>query len=117
MDGFGNLTWPDGIEYIGEFAEDKFDGYGEYYWNDGQVYIGKWRQGFQNDDNGYIIEGKQVRIGKYVMGSKEKEYVEDLHEELMSDIHTKLSLNQMKLFMLRDIKAFNNLTLGLDEGI
>jgi len=51
------------------------------------------------------------------MGSKEKEYVEDLHEELMSDIHTKLSLNQMKLFMLRDIKAFNNLTLGLDEGI
>lgn len=40
MHGFGQLIWPDGAKYIGEFSYGVKDGYGEYYYPNGKVYKG-----------------------------------------------------------------------------
>lgn len=55
MEGFGNLKWPDGVEYIGQFMHDKFHGQGQYYWIDGKIYVGDWNTGLQHDEKGRMI--------------------------------------------------------------
>ena len=42
MEGFGKLSWPDGVEYRGQFSGDRFHGQGEYRYGDGRIYIGGW---------------------------------------------------------------------------
>jgi 1-phosphatidylinositol-4-phosphate 5-kinase len=48
--GYGELTWPDGSIYEGQFHEDKIQGLGRYISVKYQVYTGNWRN---NERNGY----------------------------------------------------------------
>jgi len=45
MHGKGQLWWPDGKMYIGDFEEDKRHGNGLFKWKDGREYDGEWIRG------------------------------------------------------------------------
>jgi len=45
MHGYGELTWPDGKRYKGEYFEDKKHGLGCFFWPNGSKYDGYWMNG------------------------------------------------------------------------
>ena len=45
-EGLGNVQWPDGQYYKGEFKNGVFDGWGTYTAPGSHVFIGLWKKGF-----------------------------------------------------------------------
>ena len=54
MEGHGELTFPDGRIYIGEYKNDKIEGYGEFRWPNGKIFKGMWVGGMQHGDGALI---------------------------------------------------------------
>jgi hypothetical protein len=79
MDGIGILSWEDGVEYVGQFQNDKFHGNGQYKWKDGKTYIGGWVQGMQHGDGKLIVQNK-VKIGKWVNGERDGAWIHQYDE-------------------------------------
>ena len=51
MHGFGEMLWPDGTKYIGQFENNKREGVGRMLWQNSQKwqqYYGEWHKGKQD---------------------------------------------------------------------
>lgn len=48
------MLLPDGGQYEGEFAGDKFEGQGQYLYPDGSVYTGSWAAGAKHGPGGCV---------------------------------------------------------------
>ena len=79
MEGKGRLFWPDGVEYHGQFKQDRFHGLGIYHWADGKIYNGQWFEGKQHGE-GNLIHGNKIKIGKWNMGERDKEWIREITE-------------------------------------
>ena len=44
MHGTGKMDWPDGHNYIGEFADGAFNGEGKITYSNGDTYEGEWEE-------------------------------------------------------------------------
>lgn len=80
----GIAYYPNGVKYIGGFANEKYHGYGSYYWGSGNVYKGDFKDGkFHGKgelkySNGTIQSGI-FENGNYV-GEEKKQIVENNFE-------------------------------------
>lgn len=92
MDGFGKLVWNDGVEYIGQFKEDKFHGQGTYKWKDDKIYIGGWLNGEQHGE-GKLISGNKMKVGKWENGERVGNWINvtDNPYNNFSDIESQLN--------------------------
>ena len=79
MQGFGKLSWPDGVEYVGQFSNDKFQGQGQYKFDDGKIYVGGWNEGKQHGE-GKLISGNKVKIGRWLFGDRDGEWIQEIVE-------------------------------------
>ena len=41
-EGKGQMLWPDGSSYVGQFHNNQIHGIGKYQWADGRFYEGEW---------------------------------------------------------------------------
>ena len=48
INGQGTLTWPDGQKYVGEFSDNKMNGQGMITWPNGDKYEGEFRDNKRN---------------------------------------------------------------------
>jgi hypothetical protein len=77
----GIAYYPNGVKYIGGFANEKYHGYGSYYWGSGNVYKGDFKEGkFHGNgvlsfSNGKIQSGI-FENGNYI-GEEKKQIVEN----------------------------------------
>ncbi len=62
------LLLPDGGEYVGEFAGDRFHGQGQYRYPDGSVYTGSWEAGQKHGAGVYWDTKKGCLRGSWVKG-------------------------------------------------
>lgn len=94
MEGFGKLTWPDGVEYTGQFSQDRFHGQGQYKYDEKKIYIGGWFEGKQHGEGKLILQNK-IKIGKWDMGERQKEWIKEITESEFSrlDIESQLSMS------------------------
>ena len=51
-DGVGEMTWPDGSIYRGQFVQDQMEGTGQMVQASGDVYQGQWKD---NQANGHGV--------------------------------------------------------------
>ena len=73
MHGFGQMTWPDGRQYEGEFYNDVKQGQGTFQWADGRIYSGQWFKGKQHGQG--VITSQQngdPRMGLWQEGKRVK---------------------------------------------
>ena len=68
MHGYGQLAWPDGRQYEGDFFNDMKHGQGTFQWPDGRIYTGWWHKGRQHGTGVLTAE----RDGVPTMGIWEK---------------------------------------------
>lgn len=62
------MLMPDGGEYVGEFAADRFHGQGQYRYPDGSVYTGSWEAGKKHGPGTYWDTSKGCLRGSWVKG-------------------------------------------------
>jgi hypothetical protein len=68
-EGMGVMLLPDGGQYVGQFAGDKFHGQGQYRYPDGSVYTGMWAAGAKHGDGVYWDTAKGCLRGSWVKGT------------------------------------------------
>ena len=56
MHGKGKFTWCNGIEYEGQFSDNRITGHGIYRWPDGSIYEGDVKDGLRNGFGKYKID-------------------------------------------------------------
>mmetsp|Transcript_20197 Transcript_20197/g.24955 ORF Transcript_20197/g.24955 Transcript_20197/m.24955 type:complete len:92 (+) Transcript_20197:833-1108(+) len=72
MHGYGELEWPDGRKYAGEYSEDQKQGFGTFTWPNGSYYQGNWENGKQHG-TGTLSKNGRVRTWKWEKGKKVQE--------------------------------------------
>ena len=60
MHGYGELIWPDGKRYEGDYNMDKKHGQGTFHWPNGVSYTGSWFDGKRHGE-GWQIKGQDKR--------------------------------------------------------
>ena len=93
MEGFGKLSWPDGVEYVGQFTEDRFHGQGQYRWGTGKIYNGGWKEGKQHGE-GKIIHNSKIKFGIWNDGQRQTEWLKEVDESLSQFSELDSNLNQ-----------------------
>ena len=96
MEGEGHYKWPDGREYIGEFAKGKKNGIGKYIWKDGRSYIGYWANGKQHGLGLYTDESNNKHFGIWVNGKRTRWFTEEDIDEIKEDDCYKRIINYIK---------------------
>ena len=51
---------------------DKKHGYGELFWPDGRIYKGEWKHGRQHGKGQYICLNGQVKYGEWCNGQRKR---------------------------------------------
>lgn len=87
MNGMGRLTWPDGVEYVGMFKDDKFHGQGVYHWADGKTYTGGWLDGVQHG-NGTILSKGMIKVGHWENGIRKGNWLKETEQSSINDIES-----------------------------
>ena len=70
MHGYGFYTYPDGVQYKGQFIEGLKEGYGVYIWTDDRQYNGWWFKGKQHGFGAYVGSNDELRLGIWEMGKR-----------------------------------------------
>lgn len=67
-EGYGELYFPSGNFYKGNFIQDKKEGYGEMFWTDSSFYKGEWKNGIQNGKGQIYMSGSDIVSGIFENG-------------------------------------------------
>jgi len=61
---YGDVTYPDGQKYFGEFGGNHYHGTGTYFWPDGRKFVGSFKDGERNGfGTMYASDGKVLQVG------------------------------------------------------
>lgn len=63
--GRGQMTWPDGCMYAGQWEDGKMHGRGVMRWEDGSVYMGQWDHGKRTGCGIYMWSSGSKYIGDW----------------------------------------------------
>lgn len=72
--GHGVLTWADGRQYKGQFANDDFHGEGVMTWPDGNKYVGHYANGNKEGDGILYLPNGSKLSGQFVEGKKHGQF-------------------------------------------
>ena len=83
MHGYGQLVWPDGRQYEGDFVNDVKEGQGTFQWPDGKIYTGQWLNGKQHG-TGVLTNHKDgvPSMGIWEKGKRVRELTREDIEQL-----------------------------------
>lgn len=73
LEGYGNMTYPDGGVYEGQFSKNKADGFGVYTAPDGGVYQGRIKMGEPHGDGYEKTTEGEIYDGDFVDGKRQGE--------------------------------------------
>lgn len=67
------MVWPDGVEYVGQFVDNRREGHGKITWVDGRwrSYDGEWKDGMQRGKGAYTDQKGKVYNGTWVQDKEE----------------------------------------------
>ena len=83
MHGYGQLEWPDGRRYEGEYFEDKKHGFGTFIWPNGSFYQGSWVDGKQHG-TGILSKNGTEKTYLWENGKKVQELGKEKSDTLMT---------------------------------
>jgi len=66
----GEMNYPEGDIYEGEFKDDKKHGKGTYTWNDGSKYTGDWKNGKRDGNGTFTSSNGRVYSGDWLEDKK-----------------------------------------------
>lgn len=66
--GTGVFTWPDGVQFDGDFVHGTMNGRGVYKWPDGSTYDGKIQNGKRHGEGVFVCSMDQSYTGEWENG-------------------------------------------------
>jgi hypothetical protein len=68
MDGWGNISYHEGGDYIGHFRENKMSGQGTYTWFNGTKYkyVGGWKDGMKHGQGEMFYADGSKYVGEFM---------------------------------------------------